>query len=361
MADIRNWFDGLYFSEPIYFIFLNFLWVLAVIIGLALIYKFYYRPRKPKYSQYQLVGVDAVWVAVLMACTLAIISLAGPKIKKGMKLAQSGNIDVGFLVDYSFSTKADDIGGKTRLDIIKKAIISFIDGGGLKPGDRVTLFAFGTHSVWRMPLSGDVNDFRSKLGEISHPAIYQEDSQLYTNLSSVIEHVPECMDRQDRFFQKNSNLFNISWFKSNRIMFLFSDGDDKMETDLGPGIRELNKKKIKIYSIGVGTKEGKKVSVETYDSDGAEKPPLKITIKTGLKMQRLNEIAHKTGGEPYIIDSTASINGVQKFLKNAVDSNRTALPRLVASSESRDIWWEILAIPSVVLMLVMIKRLDLTR
>ncbi len=359
MDGIRNWLAGLYFSEPIYFTFLNLLWLLAAIVGMALIYKLVYRPLKPKYSQYQLLGVDAAWVAVLIICALSIISLAGPKIKKGMKLIQGGNIDVGFLVDYSFSMKADDIAGKSRLDIMKKVITAFIDSGELTAGDRVTLFIFGTHSIWRMPLSEDLNDFRSKLAEISHPAIYEEDSQLYTNLSNVIEHVPKEMDKQDGILSKKTNILNVSWLKNNRIMLLFSDGDDQEGADLGLGIKELNKRKIKIYSVGVGSKEGKKVTVETYDPDGAEKPPIKITIKTGLKMQRLKEIASKTGGESYAIDSAAGIGGVQGFLKNAVNANRSSSPRLVASSESRDIWWEVLAIPSLILMLTMIKKSNL--
>ena len=210
-----------------------------------------------------------------------------------------------------------------------------------------------------MPLSEDFNDFLSKLAEISHPLIYNEDSQLYTNFSNVIEQVSEDMDKQDNILKKKANILDISWLKNNRIMFLFSDGDDKVGTDLSRGIRELNKRKIKIYSVGVGTKEGKKITVETYDPDGAEKPPIKIIIKTELKMQRLNEIAHKTGGESYVIDSAAGAKDAQSFLKNAVNTNRTNSPRLVASSESRDVWWEILAIPSLILILVIIKKFDL--
>ena len=143
---IRGWFESLYFSEPIYFIFFNLLLALAVIIAAVLTYKLYHRPRKSKYSRYQLLGVDAIWVVILIICALSVISLAGPKIKKGVKFTQGGNIDIGFLVDYSFSTKADDIAGKPRLDIIKKVIADFFDSNTLKPGDRVTLFVFGTHS-----------------------------------------------------------------------------------------------------------------------------------------------------------------------------------------------------------------------
>ncbi len=354
MGAIRSWFETLYFSEPVYFSFFNLLRLLGVVIIAILILKIIYRPQKTKYSHYKILGKDTVWVSILAVCLLSVIALAGPKLNKGLKLTPGGNIDVGFLVDYSFSTRTDDIDGKSRLDTMKSTIASFVASGTLKPGDRITLFVFGTHSIWRMPLSEDFNVFQSQLGEITHPQVYQEDSQLNTNLTNVIEHVPKSMDKQDGFFQKQASSMGISWLKNNRIMFLFSDGNDNENKSLGLGIREFNKRKIKIYSVGVGTKEGKKITIEAYDPNDSNKI-IKTTVKTGLKTQRLNEVAVKTGGELYIIDSTSSIKGAQTFLKNTVNSNRTFTPRLVASTESREIWWEILAIPAVLLLLLAVK------
>ena len=139
-------------------------------------------------------------------------------------------------------------------------------------------------------------------------------------------------------------------------MFLFSDGDDKENADLGQGIKELNKRDIKVFSVGVGTKGGKKVTVDVYDTDNPDKT-VKKTIETKLETRRLNEIAAKTGGESFIIDSVASVRGAQGFLKNAVNANRNFSPRLVASGERRDIWWEILAIPAVILLFIVIKKI----
>ncbi|MBI2063071.1 MAG: VWA domain-containing protein [Candidatus Yanofskybacteria bacterium] len=356
MSYIQYWLENLYFSEPIYFSFFNLLRLLVAIIIATLILKVIYRPKKSKYSKYKLFGKDLSLIVVLAVCGLSVIALAGPRINKGVKLTPGGNIDVGFIVDHSFSTKTDDIGEKTRLYIMKASIAEFVDGGTLKQGDRVTLFIFGTHSVWRMPLSDDFNVFRSQLAEISHPSVYQEDSQLNTNMANAIEHVSKSMDKQDGFFKKSAGSTGGSWFKNNRIMFLFSDGDDNDGGNLNPGIRELNKRKIKIYSIGVGTKNGKKTVIEAYDPNDYNKT-VKTTIQTGLKTQRLNEIAVKTGGELYAIDSTATVSGVQGFLKNAVNTNRTFTPRLVAFSESKNVWWEILALPGVVLLLLIIKIL----
>lgn len=354
MKAILSYFDGLYFSEPVFFVFLNLLWLLGIIILLVLVLKVIYRPKKSKNSQYKILGRDGIWVLALIICALSIIALTGPKANKGVKLISGGNIDVGFIVDNSFSTKTDDIGGKSRLDIAKNIIADFVDSGALKTGDRITLFVFGTNSVWRMPFSEDFNIFRSQLDELSHPQVYDEDSQLNTNLANAIEHVPKAVDKQDNFFKKKSGSLGTSWIKNNIIMFLFSDGDDNEDATLSRGIRELNKRNIKIYSVGIGTKEGKKITIEAYDPNDSNKTT-KITIKTGLKTQRLSEIALKTGGELYLVDSRAGITGAQSFLKNAVNKNRTLTPRLVASNESRDIWWEILALPSVILMLLLIK------
>lgn len=355
MDNIRGWFESLYFSEPAYFYLFYLFYVLVGVLAAVVILKLIYRPTKSKFSKYKLFGKDTVWIAALMICVLSVAALAGPKVSKGVKLTPGGNIDVGFLVDYSFSTRTDDISGQSRLDVMKAVIAKFVDGGVFKAGDRVTLFIFGTHSFWRMPLSEDFNIFQSQLAEITHPQVYEEDSQLNTNVANVLEHIPKSMDKQDNFFKKNAALLGTSWFKNNRIMFLFSDGDDKGNADISRSVMELNKRKIKIYSVGVGTKEGKTITIKGYDPNDLNKT-IKTTVKTGLKMQRLNEIAAKTGGEAYIIDSTTSINDVQGFLKNAINSNRTLTPRLVASGESQDIWWEILAIPAITLLLAIIKK-----
>lgn len=355
MNNIRGWLDALYFSEQAYFTFFNLLYALAGAFAIVVILKLIYRPTKSKFSRYKLFGKDTVWIAALAICALSVVALAGPKISKGVKLTPSGNIDVGFLVDFSFSTRTNDIGGQSRLDVMKAVIAKFVDGDALKTGDRVTLFVFGTHSFWRMSLSEDLNVFRSQLAEISHPQVYEEDSQLNTNITNVLEHIPKSMDKQDGYFQKNAVSLGVSWFKNNRIMFLFSDGDDKGSAGISRSIRELNKRNIKIFSVGVGTKEGKTITIEGYDPNDLNKT-IKTTTKTGLKTQWLNEIAAKTDGEIYIIDSAASISGAQSFLTNAINSNRTLTPRLVASGESQDVWWEILAIPAIVLLLVIIKK-----
>lgn len=357
MENLKGWFDALYFSEPAYFSFFYFCYALASVFAIVVVLKLIYRPTKSKFSRYKLFGKDTVWIAALAICALSVVALAGPRISKGVKLTSGGNIDVGFLVDYSFSTRTDDISGQSRLDVTKTVIAKFIDSGVFKAGDRITLFVFGTHSFWRMPLSEDLNLFMSQLSEISHPQVYDEDSQLNTDLSNVLEHIvnPRTIDKQDDFFRKNAAFLGISWFQNNRIMFLFSDGDDTEGVDFSRSIRELNKRNIKIYSVGVGTKEGKTITIEGYDPNDPNKT-MKTTIKTGLKTQRLNEIANKTGGETYVIDSTASVSSAQNFIKNAVNSNRTLTPRLVASGESQDIWWEILAIPAIVLLLAIIKR-----
>src|SRR3989344_7035898 len=224
-ASIRDWLEGLSFSEPFYFAFLDVLFVLITVVAVIITLKPIFPPTITNYSRYRLFGKDTVWVAALFIFVLSVVALAGQKVNKGVKLTPGGNIDVGFLVDASFSTRASDIDGKTRLDIAKTAIANFVDSGILKPEDRLTLFVFGTISVWRMPLSEDFNEFKSQLAEISHPQVYWDDSQLTTDISNVIEHVPKSMDKQDGFFKKTADTLNVPWFKNNRIMFLFSDGD----------------------------------------------------------------------------------------------------------------------------------------
>jgi len=358
MTNIKAWLESLFFSDPVYFTFFYFLATLVIVFVVILLLKLK-RPKKTKYSRYQLLVKDAGLIAVLVLCGVSIVALAGPK-NRTYKLITGGNVDLIIVVDNSYSTtEANDVSGKTRLETIKTIIAGMLDsknGNNLfRPGDRITLFAFGTHSIWQLPLSEDLDDFNSKLVSVTTvPKVYWDDSRLSTDMAKVLEHIPESMDRQDNFFKRNAGNFKVSWVQHNRVTFLFSDGDDREGIDIKRGVDELKKRNIKVFPVGVGTRAGQEVTVKTYDPGGSDKPVRK-TRRTTLQMELLNEIAAKTGGESYIVDEVSRISDAQSFLKSAADDNRSLTPRLVPSEEGRDVWWEILAIPGIVLLGFMIK------
>lgn len=364
---------NLNFSESIYFNLFSVLGYLVFVFAVIVAVKFFLRPRKSKFSRYKLIGRDAVWLTTLMLISIIILALARPQIEKGNKTVQ-GSIDVIIALDHSFSMKAKDI-SPTRLEAAKEEIAKLISGKVLKNGDRVSLFAFARSSFWRVPITEDFDEFLSGLSLVDHPDVFYEESQLDTNLGILLQHIPESVDKQDDFFKNYGRELGISWKKNKRIIIIFSDGDDQAndDTSFRIGIQNIRKNGIKVYCVGVGTKNGARVRAKikeynsvpilsgeyeyesgTQNNNGQQQgETLKIiTIFTRLQTETLERISRLTGGKFYAFDSNN--RNISNFLRDSIDSNRSLGLQLQYSEKKEDIWWDIFAIPLLFLVFLMI-------
>lgn len=321
---------------------------MAVSLAGVILLKFFFRPRRTKYSRYQLWGADLRWVAVIIIGLLSVIALAGPRVNNGYSFSQGGSVDVLVFMDNSLSMRAGDL-RPSRQEAAKEAVLMLVDKDILRPGDRVTLFVFGGVTRWRMPLSEDREDFKAKVAEINQPEIYNEDFQLDTNFSYLLEYVAKCLDKQDGFAERNQGRFNLKTYANNRLALMFSDGNNESSSKLDRGLRELNRRNIKVYTIGVGTRSGSRVSVKAYDISNPHGAPVRVTITTRVDSSSLEKMARATHGEFFLFDAESELLRLERFIRSAVDANRTALPRLVRSGQGRNIWWEVLALPAIIL------------
>lgn len=210
-----------------------------------------------------------------------------------------------------------------------------------------------------MPFSKDADEVRAKLAELSHPEVYTDESQLTTDLSAILEHIPEAVDKANNSARRRR--LGLESSSGSPIVFLFTDGDDQIKNDLNRGLQELKKRKIKVYAVGVGTKAGRtikvKISTPGYDQYDEETGQFlhyyagteeELMVHTALQIQNLASIAGFTGGGLFVADSATGY--LQNFLENAVKANRSASFRLVYSTKSRNVWWEVLAVPAVILL-----------
>lgn len=359
MAEWIEFLTGFKFITPSYFIFWLLATAILLFLAVALLLKIFFRPRRSKHSHYRLFGPDLVWLSCFALSVLIAVALAGPEGKFDYVVSAGGQIDVIFAVDNSFSTVADDL-KPSRLEAAKKEISQVLTSSVWQKGDRFTLFTFAKNSNWRMPFSEDADEVRVKLAELSHSQVYFEESQLTTDLSAVLEHIPEAMDKADNFYKSNRNL-GVRYSPRSRIVFLFTDGDDQIKSNLDKGLGELRKRKIKVYPVGVGTKSGKTVHVKVsnppsyfYDDESGAPTNFyagleeKITVHTALQTQNLAKIADFTNGEMFVLDSERSY--LQNFLENAINANRAVSFGLSYSVKSKNIWWELLAIPMLILL-----------
>lgn len=353
MLNILRWFEEWQFIQPLYFNFLGLIGIMLLSLAGVMVLKLYFRPPRTKYSRYQLWGQDLRWIAVIIIGLLSVIALAGPQISSGYSLSQGGSVDVLVFADNSFSMRADDL-KPSRQEAAKEVMLMLADKSILRPGDRVTLFVFGGVARWRMPLSEDLENFKAKAVEINQPEIYNEDFHLDTNFPYLLEYVVRCLDKQDGFAGGNRERFNLKTYANNRLALMFSDGNNESSSKLDRGLRELNKRNIKVYSIGVGTRLGSRVSVRAYDISNPNGKPVRVTITTKVEPSSLEKIARATNGEFFLFDAESERLRLERFIRSAVDANRTALPRLVRSGQERNIWWEVLALPAIALIMLAI-------
>lgn len=353
MSNWLSWLNKITYAHPQYFDF-TALWLAGGIgILLALAFKRLLRPKNARDSRQRVIGPDVIWILCFIQAGLMIVALADPKIDTFRMLQSKDNLDIIIAVDKSVSMAIKDV-APSRHEVMMREIIAFINSPAVRDGDRLTLFAFSEKSNWRMPLSDDREEFLDKLLEVEHPKdrVYYDTSRFYTYFSGLLSHIPEALAIQDNSFRHGPYRQQLSWATYPRVILIFSDGDS-FDNELAASLSALVKEKIKVYSIGIGTARGGSVSVKFPDETDLSKLET-ITISSKLNMQTLNLIKDKTGGKSFVVSSSSS--QVQSFLAAALAENRKPTLSLVPTGESENFWWDFLAIPSLIIVFLMVIK-----
>lgn len=133
-----------------------------------------------------------------------VVALARPVWDPEPVTASTEGQDTVFLVDVSRSMNTPDVGGISRLDAVKKALIDAIPQ---YQGDRVALVAFAGTTVAKCPLTRDLDFFRQSVQLLDTNAVSQGGTLIGDALRSV----------QADFAQKGRKL----------VVWLFTDGGDQ--------------------------------------------------------------------------------------------------------------------------------------
>lgn len=348
-----SWLDKGTYAREQYFDFTPLWLAVGTGILLVLVFKRLLRPKNARDSRQRMIGPDWVWILNLILTGLMIVALAGPKIDTFRLLQSKDNLDIIIAVDQSVSMAIKDI-APSRHEAMIKAIMAFVGSSSIRSGDRLTLFTFSEKSNWRMPLSEDREEFFNKLSEIEHPKdrVYYDTSRFYTYFSGLLLHIPKMLAIQDNYFQRSAYQMQFSWTSYPRIIFIFSDGD-VFDEKLTVSTAALVKEKIKVYGIGIGTASGGSMSVKFPNESNASKLET-IVISSKLNMKTLNLIKDKTGGKSYVVDSSSSY--IQSFLAATLAENRKPTLSLVPTGESENFWWNFLAVPSLIIVSLMVMK-----
>lgn len=228
----------------------------------------------PKYSRVK------SWLKItLITLSLALLILAAASPQVGTKLEEvkQTGIDVFILLDVSLSMSAEDI-KPNRLEKAKYQISNLIQK---LRGDRIGLIIFSGDAYVQIPLTTDYSAANLFLSAVDFKSVPQPGTA-----------VAAAINLAANSFDYNS--------PTQKVIVIITDGEDH-EGDLEEAIGEANDKKLKLFTIGLGSPDG--VPIPIYNSQGQvigfKKANDGSTVLTKLNEAILKEIAEKGNGKFY--------------------------------------------------------------
>lgn len=269
------------FAEPM------FLWGLLTLPLFALLFAYAYHRRKKLAARFvslsmlpKLSTSVSPWrrlakvILLLFAIAFLFVALARPQWGRKMEHIERRGLDLVLLQDISLSMLAEDV-KPNRLTRSRHEISSFLES---LSGDRVGLVAFSGEAQVMVPLTLDYGTVQMMLRELTPGWLMPG-----TNLEKAI--------------RKGMDLYRNSGSAGQySVMILMSDGEE-LEAAAVNAAKEAAEMGIRIYTIGIGSREGVPIPVPSKNGEIAYKKDLQGNIvTTRLEDGTLQEIASATGG-----------------------------------------------------------------
>jgi len=366
LIQLQEFLKTVYFDDPEYFILLILPAILTVFWIVFFVVKKLSTIQKTYGSQYPKVGGMIFWLAIPIATTLIIVSLARPKSIDPESLR--GNLEIIVLLDKTMSMRAQDMRPtnprereQDRLGVAKEIVMTIISGNLLKDGDRVALFIFGKNAAPKLSLTTDFDRFATDVKNLHFPRSLLDESLWETDMALALRFLYIASDQQDAV-EKDVLDIRRNRERINRIALLFSDGDFGVKNDtlLSQSITELKKRGIKVFTFGIGTIGGVTLSStlrwcyppQLNQQGNADDGCYRETEHyhpwyvedwdketTALETETLNHIAQQTGGELFIVENQGE--ETYEFLKTVIAKSRPRLTLVDAykSDNDTELWW----------------------
>jgi Ca-activated chloride channel family protein len=210
----------------------------------------------------------------MAAFAFMVAALSRPQWGYQIRPVKRHGLDIMVVIDVSKSMLTRDV-LPSRLERTKLAIKDLIMK--LNGSDHIGLIAFAGDAMVMCPFTYDYNGFLLSLDDLSTDSIPRGG----TDISQAI----------DESIKAYQNLPD-----SDKAVVLVTDGEDE-EGDALQAARRAREKGVKIYTVGVGTREGDLIQVA--DADGQTeflKDSDGNVVKSHLNENLLQQIAYITGG-----------------------------------------------------------------
>jgi Ca-activated chloride channel family protein len=208
---------------------------------------------------------------------LGVLALARPQWGARLETVRRHGVDVVVALDTSYSMNAEDV-PPSRLEKAKSEVRSLIRR--LK-GDRIGLVVFSGAAVVQCPLTLDYGAANLFLDAVAAGMVPEPG----TALAPAITTATSTFSSKERKY---------------KVLVVVTDGED-LEGEVDTAARSAKEQGVVIFTVGVGTPEGRPIPVRDDRGDVVEyrKDPSGQVVLSRLDERTLARVALETGGRYY--------------------------------------------------------------
>jgi Ca-activated chloride channel family protein len=226
----------------------------------------------------------------VLALGLALTALARPQWGVQWEEVRQRGLSIIVALDTSKSMLAQDI-KPNRLQQAKWGVRDLVKE---LRGDRIGLVAFAGDAFLQCPATIDYAAFLMMLDDVYAGIVPFGGTDLFEALETSIEGLDKAEDSQ-----------------ADKVIILISDGEGHTGDPLSM-LPRLKEQGIRVFAIGVGTKEGELIQT----SDGFVKDKAGHVVKSSLNEDILEQLAFETGG--FYVRSAPGDFGLERIYREGI-------------------------------------------
>ncbi len=261
------------------------------------------------------VSVAVKFALLTAAFVLFTIALARPLGNPVRKDVTYRGIDIMIALDVSSSMAAIDL-EPNRMALVKKGVKNFLY---TLAGDRAGLIVFAGVDFIQCPLTIDYEAMELITDNVFPGMLFKDGTALGNAVNASVKRL------------------ELKGGKS-KIIILITDGENTAGGDPIKAARKAKEKGIRVYTIGVGTKQGGRIPT---GRDAFGRPRFKTyrgrVVVSKLDDSQLKRVAKITGGKYYRVQDKGAFKDIYSDIKD-MEENKADIKKNVKYEENYRGW-----------------------